>query len=211
MNRLLPSAFLAGSLLIACADESQGDENTTISVRIYNYAKLDRGSLSEAQRRAAALLKHAGFKVNWTLCPVSDDCRQPIGTGDIVLNLLPDNAARRLLQSSETLGMAVPGGPTRLGTAYVFVKKTDDLALTGRFSVRYEIARSVVVAHVIAHEIGHLLLGPGAHSTDSIMSWPWTTPVIKRIAEMNLFFRAEEARLMRARVRALRAAVHKPE
>lgn len=213
MNRLFPSAFLAGRLLIACADESQGDENITISVRIYNYANLDSRSLGEAQRRAAALLKRAGLTVEWTPCPSSDGCSQPLGSGDIVLNLLSDKAGRRLLQSSDTLGLAVPGGSTSLGTAYVFVKKTDDLALTGRFSIRYEIARAVVQAHVIAHEIGHLLLGPGSHSKDGIMSWPWTNTVIKRIAEMNLFFRVEESRLMRERLReyALRGAVHKSE
>lgn len=213
MSRLLASALLAGTLLAARAHPSQADENITISVRIYNYANLDPGSLSEAQRRAATLFKHAGLIVSWMPCPVSDGCSQPLGTGDIVLNLLSDKAGRRLLQSSETLGLAVPGGSSRLGTAYVFVKKVDDLALTGRFSVRSDIARAVVRAHVIAHEIGHLLLGPGAHSNDGIMSWPWSSAVVKRIADMNLFFRPEEARLMRERLRgsALRGAVHKPE
>jgi hypothetical protein len=52
--------------------------------------------------------------------------------------------------------------------------------------------RSVILGHVIAHEVGHLLLGTNSHSQDGIMSAEWSGSELRRLAKGALLFTASE-------------------
>jgi hypothetical protein len=184
---------------------------TPIRIRVYNYAALDPGILLAAQKRTAAVLNAAGIAAQWAGCPVLpaatgkvQGCAMPVGGTDIVLNLLWDATARQA-QTAETFGFAVPTTPTGLGNAYVFIRRAERLALEGPFSVGYEHARATVLGHVIAHEIGHLLLGPGKHSLAGLMSARWSENEIKQLAKGYLPFAREEASLIRSRLERVHA------
>jgi hypothetical protein len=56
--------------------------------------------------------------------------------------------------------------------------------------------------HVVAHEIGHLLLGPGSHSTSGIMQCSWHLKQLAIIARGLMTFTPGEAGRMRANIRA---------
>ena len=60
---------------------------------------------------------------------------------------------------------------------------------------------AVILGHMLAHELGHLLLGLGSHSSRGIMRIPWREKQLK-LAEMGGFtFSAKQAKAMRADVR----------
>lgn len=50
----------------------------------------------------------------------------------------------------------------------------------------------------MAHEIGHLLLGPNAHSTAGIMQMRWDPTQIRLAVMRRLFFTDEQSKIMRA-------------
>jgi hypothetical protein len=57
-----------------------------------------------------------------------------------------------------------------------------------------------VLAHVIAHEIGHLLLNWKTHSAEGIMRTEWTIVEFAAMRKRKLFFTTYEARAMRRAV-----------
>lgn len=61
---------------------------------------------------------------------------------------------------------------------------------------------SRVLGHVMAHEIGHLLLGLRSHSALGIMQPHWQEEALRRIGMGTLLFTAEQARSMRERLLA---------
>ena len=54
----------------------------------------------------------------------------------------------------------------------------------------------------MAHELGHLLLGPNSHSRDGIMCHPWNLADLERAFLTQMRFTGGQAERMRHEVRA---------
>jgi hypothetical protein len=80
--------------------------------------------------------------------------------------------------------------------ASVFFDRVETLAEGGVASP------SEILGHVTAHEIGHLLLGSGQHSTVGIMRGRWNQEDLRRASQGSLLFTAQQSKLIRAGVRA---------
>jgi len=57
-----------------------------------------------------------------------------------------------------------------------------------------------VLGHVMAHELGHLLLGSNGHSRDGIMRPSWHGNDLQRASKGSLLFSPEQAKSMRDRL-----------
>jgi hypothetical protein len=57
-----------------------------------------------------------------------------------------------------------------------------------------------VLALVLAHEIGHVLLPAPAHSEVGIMQSPWNPWTMDQAADHGLFFTAQQGELIRQRL-----------
>lgn len=57
----------------------------------------------------------------------------------------------------------------------------------------------VLLGTVMAHELGHLLLGKSVHARYGLMSCPWTASQLDRAAAGLLLFSTDEAARMRGR------------
>ena len=66
---------------------------------------------------------------------------------------------------------------------------------------------SDILGSVMAHELGHLLLGSNAHASAGIMEARWKDEELNRMARGNLLFTAEQANNMRAKLIAVRSTV----
>ena len=75
--------------------------------------------------------------------------------------------------------------------AYIFHHRVEELCKD-----RYP--EAAVLGHMIAHEIGHLLLGLSSHSRTGIMSVPWRSKDLKRAGQDGMRFTKKEARRIRA-------------
>jgi hypothetical protein len=79
--------------------------------------------------------------------------------------------------------------------AYIIYPRIETIAWDG-----YATA-SVILGYVMAHEVGHLLLGPG-HQPTGIMGARWNRDDLQRAACGQLCFSREQAELLRAAVAA---------
>jgi hypothetical protein len=89
-----------------------------------------------------------------------------------------------------------------------FLSETDgrgsysDVFLDSIQNLHQECGASVgrVLGHVMAHEVGHLLLGTKAHAAIGIMRPHWYGEQLGAISKGSLLFTAEQATLMRKRL-----------
>ena len=80
--------------------------------------------------------------------------------------------------------------------AYVFYNRVKELAW------RTAVDQKVLLAHFLAHEIGHLLLGPKSHSPVGLMRGEWSENDLNKAAKGRLAFTSTESERMRSAVLA---------
>jgi hypothetical protein len=61
-------------------------------------------------------------------------------------------------------------------------------------------AESKILGHVIAHEMGHLLLPPNSHSQSGVMNADWDSEQLLRMVKGLLQFTPEQGELIRSHV-----------
>jgi hypothetical protein len=181
-------------------DAGQG----SVSVWIYDYAGIDGETLSQAKERASRILGRARIDVLWVDCPLSaaeqaayPGCKAELHPVRLVVRIRagmpPDQRAR----ARSAFGFAhVPhsGGAGFLADVYM---PGADLLASG--DIR---ERGSMLGHLIAHELGHLLLGTTRHAAKGIMRSPFTSREVERARQGALLFNTEEAKRLIANVRS---------
>jgi hypothetical protein len=180
---------------------SEGKSDLTMTVRVYDYAAVPPGTLRGAEEEASRILRAAGVELAWLDCPESGGvaknpaCEPPLGATGIDLRILDPAMAARIKPGREQLGFALPSA--RLGSAsdaWVFYHRVEQLAES-------KVAdRAQILGHAIAHEVGHLLLGPDRHSSRGIMRANWDRGYLQDAARGQLLFTREQAEFIRAEV-----------
>ncbi len=173
-------------------------EEPQVTVRMYDYAQESARTLRRAQEVAAGVLRQAGVTTEWLNCRVSDldpresapGCREPVGSTDLILRLLPERMRKQAGTKRSIFGFAKP---PRI--AFVFFDRVEDLAKFGTGQPH------VILGHMLAHEIGHLLLGRNSHSRKGIMQIPWDKEELKLAAQGRFTFTPREAQKMCSQVR----------
>jgi len=177
----------------ACAQ----DYNPAIRVRVDNYTPASPAELAMAEREAARILGAAGLRTIWLICRevdslalLQDPCQQPLETTDIVLRVVSEPTQNKF--NDAVFGFSVQ--PV-LATVYyeypVRLAKKDDAV--------FELP--VILGCVMAHEIGHLLLGPNSHSGSGIMQPSWERKQVRQAMTGSLLFTSAQAKHIRAEAR----------
>jgi hypothetical protein len=151
-------------------------------LRVYNYARLDPVSLALSEKVATAIFESVGIEVVWMDCSVSRPlsrvspaCESDAGPAGLVMRILPRHMASKLTARDEPLGSAQICTESEPACELnVFYFRVDELAVKGYRADR-------VLAYVIAHEVAHVLLGPG-HSQEGILRGEWTRDDLQRIS-----------------------------
>lgn len=212
LNRILHLAGVAVTLG-PCAAAEIGPSHTFISrarsgaleltVGIYNYASVPSHSMTLAWEQASEIFGRAGITLRWVDCPVStpvpDDqmekwraCQKAADFGGVFLRIVPESMVIGLRLHDTTLGVALPPA-----VAVVLYQRTRDLA------IRLGLSDHMVLGPVMAHEVGHLLLGEQPHAAAGIMGQELRANDFRPTRNRNaLFFNARQVRLMKERLRA---------
>jgi len=173
-----------------------------MSVRVYNYAGASRGTLLGAEEESSRIFRQAGVELAWLDCTTSHSpegefpaCETPLGVIAVNLRVLPLTMAERFQSSREEMGFAVVSA--RAGSAsdaWVFYQRVEDAAAS-------EIASpSQILGCAMAHEIGHLLLGPDHHSREGIMCARWNQKALEEASQGQMLFTRDQAQLIRNEV-----------
>jgi hypothetical protein len=171
----------------------------TITVRIYDYASAEPELLSRASEVAAAILADAGVPTRWEQCRIREDelrlspsCSKRAGAAVLQLRIQTELQAKRIALRAWQFGYAVPTERGFGVIAGVFVRKARDLARSQGLDL------PIVLGHVMAHELGHLLLGSGRHGEKGIMRPRWNDRDLRRAQTGLLGFTSAQAMRMRA-------------
>jgi hypothetical protein len=115
------------------------------------------------------------------------------GSANLTIVLLSRQTADKMNQGVDAVGFA-PGSETARGRiAYVLQPRVEKIA------EGYSIARGIVLAAAMAHEVGHLLMF-NAHSSTGIMRPAWNQADFRQAVHGNLLFTPEQATQMHARL-----------
>ena len=141
------------------ADSANG---LTITVQVYNWAKVPPATVQKGQAFAGDVFKEAGVELRWAECP----CEARSEAMTLSLRIIPKLFGSTTSKfRSDHLGFAAvneEGGEL----ATVFYDRIESLGKGGDLSNLLGLAT--------AHELGHLLLGSKAHTDEGIMQPHWT-------------------------------------
>jgi hypothetical protein len=192
----LVSAVLVSSLRAA-------EPDSKITIFVYNYAAIPPDVLAQTEAEATRIYQLGGIEIQWLDCPLAPGeasqfpaCQVPPGPTRLALRILSQSMAERLRQAQDSFGFALyPEDGSFATVANLFAHDAEQLA--NRRGVR----QGVILGHLMAHELGHLLLGAGSHSSSGIMHVPWHLKELEIIAQGRMWFTPAEAGRMRTNVR----------
>ena len=155
MQNRLATGIVAGLIMavIAGAPRCIAANRLRLTLVIYNHAHVEPGTLTDAESRVSEIFGRANVQLIWrdgfayaaerraALNPAPED------PATLVVKLQPESEAVRYGVRPVCGGIGFPSG------AIVFVRGFD----------------STRIGYVMAHELGHILLGPNAHAIVGIM------------------------------------------
>jgi len=165
------------------------DPDPIVVVRVENPHGFEAPALVGAQELATEIYERAGVSLRWTL----DETIEPDRTLTVVLS---SSAAVKSVLRSDAMGVAPRPRDGTPGTrAYVFLDKVQS------FAARHRLVVMQVLACVLAHEIGHLLLPLNAHWPNSVMQDRWHPSLFSSGSPRLPGFTRDQAELLRRRAR----------
>ena len=168
--------------------------DSTVVIRVYSEVALSNKVLSQAEGEGARIFQQAKVPTVWVNCetsftPTDSRCHEAPDQKHLVLRIVH----KALSAADSIFGVAFL---VRNGGVYADVF-FDSLEVLHR-DCDASIAR--VLGHVMAHEVGHLLLGSNSHSSVGIMCPSWHSEQLRMVRMGNLFFTPEQARVMRGKI-----------
>jgi hypothetical protein len=202
MKTLVVSWFLLG--LVGTLPAQTPKPESKIQVFVYNYAGVSSETLARAEREAARIYSRTGIETEWLDCPLTPDqaaqfpaCQLQPSPARLALRILSRPMAERIGLSQATFGSALLPEDGGFGmTAQVCAHCCEELAKGD------QTLHAAVLGHVMAHELGHLLLGIGSHGATGLMHVPWHHKELENVAQGALLFTSSEGEKMRRQVSA---------
>jgi hypothetical protein len=176
------SVGLAGA---STAAASPADARPTMEIVVLNQANVPATLLLKAQEHASLIYAEAGVDVVWVE-PMSA-ARLASGRVHLVVSVSGIAPAKRPM----VLGYASRSHHRSGGVSFAFFSRVKDFARVQHADV------SQVLAYVIAHEIGHLLLSFDSHSDAGIMRAVWKRGDVAPAANDLMRFSDEQAERIR--------------
>ena len=134
--------------------------------------------------------------MRWSICAKTEQdarnagfCTASTRPVMITAKLLPQDMSERAGLAAENFGVALPNNQV-----YVLFDRVQ------RITKDSDLSRPLVLGHIIAHELGHVLLVGEGHFARGIMSERLMSAQCERPGVMRLAFTPEQAERMRAQI-----------
>jgi hypothetical protein len=178
-------------------DEQSGDVFVTIAV--HNHAGVAANTLVQMERTASSIFKEAGVNVDWVNCdlpPVAVEIAGSCRITEFPKHLQLTIARRSKNLTDSVFGVSYLGEDGSGCYSNVFSEPAEEL------HARLYVNLGTLLGHVVAHELGHLLLGRNAHSDTGIMRPHWNERDLAKAGKGELLFTRAESQTMREKVAA---------
>src|ERR1700730_16451444 len=204
MNRIFETCSVLMFLAVAPLALAQMPPPPTslgpeMSISVHNYADVPTTMLSAAEDQAREIYHRAGLETVWVNCSPKLEKIEPESchfsdTTHLTLKISPHAFNAQVRDRADVLGTAYPDDKGVGYFAYVFYDRVQELAERQRLG-------NWLPAGVVAHEIGHLLLGSISHSVSGIMCAHWNYDQLRNISEGAMWFIPAQSKIMRDRLR----------
>jgi hypothetical protein len=176
-----------------------------LTVSVFNDAGAEPSVWLQAQGRATEILRRSGISLTWL------DCGSPVSR-------MPDANCSAISYPTHLSVRVVPKiSPVK---GHIFGQTFQDAAGEGNYVLVYyasikafraatTVPAGELLGCVVAHELGHLLLGTASHSSTGLMSAVWQDPELQQVVRGNLLFTGDEGERMRFRFAAATARLRK--
>jgi hypothetical protein len=159
-----------------------------INVSVCNFGALSQSVVRQAKAETQAVFRKSQIQIEWS------DCDQATGSPSFIVRLRAD-------KPPQTAG---PSSLDAMGRAFLAKDGHGYLADTYFQSVRelssfHGTDAAALLGLVIAHELGHLLLGPG-HTPNGVMRSAWGSRELRALSQRWLTFNREQRAKMQRRL-----------
>ena len=171
------AAWTIGTALLSASATSAQEVPGPLKVtgHVTDYANLPADELADAQAHATAAYRAAGIDLGWSFQPLpttpvlENTASRSI---DVRIVIVPNDMAEKKCRAEgldkSVMGVALSAATEARGRiAYIFYDRIQHVAISHH-------TRLVPgLGHVMAHEIGHLLIGVDSHSDEGLMRPHW--------------------------------------
>lgn len=167
-------------------------------VSVFNYAGLSTSTIQQAEDVTTRIFRDAGVRIIWLNCPQDslhkdsfDRCGEASFPAHMQLRIL------RLVHGLKpsTVGVSFIAADGIGCSADLFYEPLQALQR------QTHVVPSVILGHAMAHELGHLLLGPNSHSPTGLMRAHWTSEDLANATVGHFLFTLEQSRKIRESLR----------
>jgi hypothetical protein len=185
------------ALLCGGAVRSQAAERQI--VLLYNQAKVTTETLAEAEGSASRIMRRSEIELQWPACSVHaeegrSDCREYWDREPLIIQVLPSGGD---FPNKRCLGWSSVGADGGSERAVIYMDRMDKFMT----SDAPPLSLGQMLGHVMAHEMGHLLLSQVGHTRTGIMISPWGVQQLSDAARGELLFDYAESKKMQAEVK----------
>jgi hypothetical protein len=190
------------AMLAATADTlaAGGTGELTVTVLVYDYTRLPASELGGGMTVAQGIFRNSGVATKWVQCAAVHEsgqgsgCLEALGSAHVIVNIVRSDW-RGSIGRKDRIGTALQDAKGRVGvTAYVFQQGVEQALQLGGCD------RVQILGHVMAHEVGHLLLGTESHSETGIMHPSWAGSQMARDPG-SVTFTPDQARRIRVDIK----------
>jgi hypothetical protein len=206
MHRTLP-AFVLSAIFICivggAAQECLG-QSQPVTVSVFSDVLIPELVMALAEQRASQIFSSAGVDVVWINCihrrstTPDQECNKSYGSRDLVLRITSHVSSATSDAAFGVAWLAADGGGRY---ADVFWNRAQELCANSNADL------AQILGSVMAHEMGHLLLGVNSHSVSGLMQARWRGGELHRVAKGTLLFSPDQAERMRAHLSAAAVAL----
>lgn len=155
--------LVVSGLAMSLEAQNAATRNTVV-VTIVNYAGVAAKTLALAEEQASMIFQAAGVEIRWQEIPLTAEGKvlpladQPAVRPVACVKLLTDSQIRKVRSTAGGFGYTI------IDQIYVHMDRL--LIETAQQMCPFHI----LLGYVIAHEIGHVFLGPDSHTYNSVMA-----------------------------------------
>jgi hypothetical protein len=177
------------------AQEYRDQAAILLTASVFNDADVEPSVLSQAQDRASQIMSRSGISLTWLDCGSPLDRIASSGCSAIAF---PKHLSVRIVPKVSPV------------KGHIFGQSFQDAAGEGNYVLVYfaglmafkpsaSVSTGELLGCVVAHELGHLLLGSDSHSATGLMSAVWQEPELRQVVQGNLLFTSDQRERMRSR------------
>jgi hypothetical protein len=161
-----------------------------IIVRTYDSVGVSPGEMDQARTSVDAILASTGIRPIWRPCH-QPACTEPVKPHEVVVRIVTSGPQ----SAPDSLGFSMVDVSQHAGSlATIYEDRVHALAASA------EVESGRLLGRVIAHEVGHMLLGTTSHSRVGLMRALWVTGELRRDSPADWTFSRSESAELRQRV-----------